>query len=128
MATAIDFQTPAPQASQNRQAKTNGSAGNTVAFATDWVKFQDTDIVAALSGSATDVEAVVERSAVDPAFLVNGSPQGAQTSPADATGFTGDLSTGIAPNIYTESGVGWWRINVTTVTGGTCTATLSGKA
>lgn len=127
MATAINLAAGQTSASNNRQIKTVGSAGNTVAFATDWVKMVDTDIVAQVNGTATACVATVERSAVDPAVLVNGVAQGAQAAPADDDGFDGNLATGVAPNIYTESGVGWWRINVTTVTGGTCSATLSGK-
>lgn len=127
MATDINFATGQPTASSNRQIKTVGSAGNTVAFATPWQKMVETDITAQVNGTATACVAVVERSSVDPGLIVNGSAQGPQTAPADADGFDGDLTAGIAPNIYNEPGVGWWRINVTTVTAGTCTATLSGK-
>ena len=102
-----------------------GSAASST-FSTDWHMFVNTNIIAALSGTATSVTAVVERSAVNPALLVNGSAQGAVTSPADAAGITGNLATGVAPNIYTESGVGWWRIRVTAISGGNCIASLSG--
>lgn len=114
-------------ASQQRKAVTAISRDNTDAFTTDWQRFVDTEIVVAVCGSATALTAVVERSAQDPALVVNGVAQGAEASPADDTGFSGDLSAGIAPNIYAERGVGWWRVNASVVTGGTCTASLSGK-
>ena len=114
------FQAGVTSASSNRQINTTLTTASAV-FATDWIKFVDCNLVAQLDGTATSVVAVVERSATDPA-----GQYGAHAAPADATGFTGDLTAGIAPNEYVEPGVGWWRINVTTVTGGECTASLSG--
>lgn len=125
MANLVQIKSGPIQASQNRKAKVMGSSGNTVPFQTAWVQFINTNLLAALSGTATAVVAIIERSAVDP----NLGSLGAVTpiiSPADSAGFTGSLATGIPPNIYSEPGIGWWRINVTSVTGGTCTATLSG--
>jgi hypothetical protein len=128
MATAIQFEVGPIQASQNRKVKVNGSAGNTAPFQTPWTRFVNTSLIAALSGTATAVTATVLRSAVDPNFLVNGVAQGPAASPADSAGFSGSLATGITPNVYTELGAGWWCINVTAISGGTCTATLSGQA
>lgn len=122
MATDINFATGQPSASENRQIKTVGSYGNTVAFATPWLKMVETEITAQVNGTATACVAVVQRSSTDPA-----GEYGAQTAPADADGFDGNLATGIPGNIYKEAGAGWWRINVTTVTGGTAAATISGK-
>lgn len=110
-----------PSDSSNREITTEGASA-TVPFATPWTRFVACDICAQVSGSASAVVAVVQRSDVNPG--ADGAL--AQAAPADATGFTGNPTTGIAPNIYTEPGVGWWRINVTTVTAGTVRASLSG--
>jgi hypothetical protein len=104
----------------SREIVTAYAAGS-APFTTDWQRFIGSDIVIALTGTATSVTVTVERSPTDPS-----SPAGALTSPADSAGFTGNLSTGIPPNIYTESGVGWWRVNVTAISGGNCTASMSG--
>lgn len=118
---------PSPKAVAKTASSARPGSAATVPFTTDWHQFVNTDIIAALSGTATAITAMVERSAVNPAGKgLTGAAQGAVTSPADSTGFTGDLSAGIAPNIYTESGVGWWRINVTAIAGGNCIASLSG--
>lgn len=123
----ISAPSPTPKVVVYTATSNAPGSGKTAPFATDWNKFINTNIIAALSGTATAVTAVVQRSAVNPNLLVNGVAQGAVASPADATGFTGDLSAGIPPNIYTETGIGWWRINVTAVSGGNCTASLSGQ-
>lgn len=99
----------------------------TAPFNTDWHQFVGTDIVAALTGTATSITAVVQRSSVAPTQVATAlQPAGPLISPADNVGFSGNLSAGIAPNIYTESGVGWWRISVTAISGGNCYASLSG--
>lgn len=87
---------------------------------TGWTAFAATDICAQISGSATSVTATVERSDVDPTLKT------AQVAPADSAGFSGDPATGIAPNIYTEPGVGWWRWNITAISGGSVNVSLSG--
>ena len=125
--TAFQFEEGPIQASQNRKVKTFGSFDNTVPFQTPWVKFINSNFTAALSGTATAVTATVLRSATNPNLQINGAALATYSSPADANGFSGNLSTGIVPNIYTETGVGWWCINVTAVSVGTCTATLSGQ-
>jgi hypothetical protein len=96
-------------------------SAKTAAFTGDWQMFQNCNIIAALSGTATSCIAVVERSATDP----NG-PFAANAVLADSTGFNGNLATGVPANVYQEASVGWWRIRATTVSGGTCTASLSG--
>lgn len=119
--SAYSAQGGSVSASNNRQIQTVGASA-AAPFATAWTRFTIGDICAQISGSATAVVATVQRSDVNPS--ADGSL--AQAAPADATGFTGDPATGIAPNIYSEPGVGWWRVNVTTVTGGTVHASLSG--
>lgn len=115
------FQGGLPSASNNKQI-VSGSQLLADPGATEWVKFVDCDIAVALSGTATTVVATVERSSTDPAGTAN-------IAPADNTGFTGDLTAGLAapePNIYTEPGVGWWRVNVGTLTAGNVTVSMTG--
>ncbi len=114
------FQAGVTSASGNKQITTTWGAATGV-FATDWQRFVACDIVAQVSGTATSVVAVIERSATNP-----DTDEDYTVAPADLTGLTGDLTTGVPPNIYTEPGVGWWRVNVTTNSGGSCTASLSG--
>lgn len=92
--------------------------------ATDWVRFVNTQIVAQVSGVATAITAVVERSDINPAGPRD--PGVTHVAPADTTGFTGDPATGVVPNVYIEPGVGWWRINVTALTGASVNLSLSG--
>ena len=124
----ISVPSPTPKVIAYTAISNNPGQGFTSPFTTDWHQFTNTDVVIALSGSATAVVAVVERSCVNPFARVAGSlvPQGPITTPADSDGFSGNLSAGIPANIYTESGVGWWRVRVSSVTGGDCTASLSG--
>ncbi len=87
----------------------------------DWTRFESTNVTASISGTATTGTVVVERSAFDPL----GSP-GASAAPADDASFTGDLTAGVSPRAYYETGVGWWRIRVTASTGGYVDCGLSG--
>lgn len=107
--------------SANTLLQTYG-AHDTVAFDTPWVRFANCDICAQVSGDASAVVAVVQRSDTNPA-----GPLGANAAPADTDGFSGSPADGIPPNIYAEPGVGWWRMHVTTVTDGTVYASLSGS-
>lgn len=65
-----------------------------------------------LAGTATNIVAVVERASQDPG---SGNEDWA---PAEASNFSGDLSAGMAPRVYIEPVDGWWRVRVTTLTGG----------
>lgn len=94
-----------------------------VTGATDWVQFQDTNIIVQIDGAATDIVAVVERSALDPSKYTD-----ATWAPADDLPITGDPSSGLSPFVYIELGVAFWRVRVTTLTGGTATVSLSGKS
>jgi len=98
-----------------------GRATLTATGQTGWMKFIAGDLIVQLDGAATAVTASVQRSSTNPA-LGSVTP-----APADSTGFTGNPSTGIAPNIYTETGVGWWRVNVTDLTGTPLNISLTGK-
>lgn len=65
-----------------------------------------------IAGTATSIVAVVERASEDP----NGDR--VNWAPAEADTFSGNLSAGIAPRIYVEPADGFWRVRVTTLTGG----------
>ncbi len=110
-------------ASTNREVKSCVSLANTEAFETDPIKFVSCQLIGQVSGDATDIVVLPERSATDP-----DGPFGPTWAPAPtyADGFTGDLSAGIAGIVFTEPGVGWWRLRGATVTGGDCSAALSG--
>lgn len=87
---------------------------------TEWVRFNDTQVIVQVSGTATSAIGLVERSAVDPAVSTD------YVAPVDS-GFSADLTTGLAGNAYVESGVGWWRVRLTTVTAGNVFVALSGQ-
>lgn len=86
-------------------------------------QFQRTDdgVYIQISGSATAITAIVERSTKDP------TRETANWAPAMAIPITGDLSAGIAPFIFNEPARGYWRVRITTLTGGTCTVVISGE-
>jgi len=107
-------------ASDNNELVIAVTTGITAATTTPWTRFANCDIVAQVTGDATAFVATIQRSATNP-----DGPVGALPGPADDDGFDGDLTAGIAPNIYTEAGVGWWRWNVTTCTGETLGANCS---
>lgn len=73
-----------------------------------------------ISGTATNIVGRVERSSQDPAVGT------ANWAPAEDTGFSGDLSAGISPRAFIEPAVGWWRVNLTTLTGGNCAVSIVG--
>lgn len=83
------------------------------------IRLQGT-VVVQLSGTATDIVAIVERSSRDP-----GSAQ-VNWAPAEDDTFSGDLSAGIAPRAYTDPAIGFWRVRITTLTGGTCKVSIIG--
>lgn len=93
------------------------------AGAMEWTRFADTQVIAQITGTATTGTVVVERSAIEPTSTTSST----YAAPADDTAFTGDLTSGVSPRVYTESGVGWWRIRVTTATAGYLDCALSGK-
>ena len=78
------------------------------------------DVSVQLSGTATDIVAVVERSSQDP-----GSGE-ENWAPVEGETFTGDLSAGIPPRAYIEPAAGWWRVRVSTLTGGYVRVSMAG--
>lgn len=86
---------------------------------TDWVALSGQVAVQA-TGTATSFTGVVERSARDPL-------DGADPAPAGDAPLSGDISAGLPPELYAEPGVGWWRVRVTTLQGGTATVAISGR-
>jgi hypothetical protein len=74
-----------------------------------------------LSGDATSLTAVVERSSQDPAGAnVNWAP--AEDSP-----FSGNLANGMSPRQYTEPATGYWRVRIASIAGGSCKVSIIGE-
>ena len=89
---------------------------------TDWACYTG-EIAVQVTGSAQHIAIRVERSALDP-----DGPDGANPAPADGVGIEieGSPVGGIAPVMYMEPGVGWWRLVVTELVGGSALLTTSG--
>lgn len=87
---------------------------------TNWIKFANTNVTVQADGTATSMSATVERTTRDP----NAGP--VTQAPADGVAFTGSAAAGLTPNVYQETGVAWWRVNVASVSGGSVTFSLSG--
>ena len=87
------------------------------AGATDAVSFVGTGIIVQFGGNATAMTAVLERSATDPAVAPSWST---------IDTFTGAPAS-LTPNSYDETGVGWWRVRLTNLSGGAATVALSGR-
>ncbi|SKB32479.1 hypothetical protein [Sphingopyxis flava] len=74
-----------------------------------------------ISGTATEMEIVVERSTNDP----NGpNPNWAPTT---VEPISGDLSAGIAPFRFSEPCRAYWRVRVVTLEGGNIIVVLTGE-
>lgn len=86
---------------------------------TDWVCLAN-NIAVQITGTATSITALVERSTQNPAAAAN-------PATVDAP-ITGSPLAGIQPTPYLEPGVAWWRVNVTAVAGGDALIALSGTA
>lgn len=82
------------------------------------------DIMVAVTGTATEVVYRVERAShlADPAIASN-------YAPADAPPFdlTSNPSDGAEQTFYREPSIGWWRVRVLSIAGGTATINLLGK-
>jgi len=76
-------------------------------------------VIVQLSGTATAITAIVERSTRDPAVDANWAP-------VEADPITGDLTDGIPPKRYWEPGIAFWRIRFTTMTGGSVQISMLG--
>lgn len=98
----------------------NGVQTLTTTGATDWL-LMSSYIAVQLSGPATSVTFVVERSVTDP----NG-PTGAMPVNADDAPIQGNPSTGLAPVCFLEPSSAWWRVRVTAITGAQVTVAISG--
>lgn len=86
--------------------------------ATDWVRITD-KLAVQLTGTATAVTVLVERSTRDPL-----GADGPNTALVET--LTGNLATGIAPVGYDEPGDAWWRSRATVVTGGVLLIAVNG--
>ena len=80
----------------------------------------DARIVVQLSGTATAVTAVVERSTNDPLSA------SANWAPAEDAVFSGNLANGIAPRQYAEPSSAYWRVRISSISGGNCTVSIAG--
>ena len=92
-----------------------------IGYTSPYVRLQGS-VVVQLSGDATSVAGRVEYSSRDP-----GGAE-ANWAPAEDTGFSGDLSAGIAPRTYVDPASGWWRFNLTGLTGGNCKVSIIGES
>jgi hypothetical protein len=89
---------------------------------TDWIKLRGI-VAVQLTGAATSVGAVVERSTDDP-----GGPQGGAGNPAPAgQTLSGSPSAGMPVGAYDEPAAAWWRVRLTAVSGGACNLSISGQ-
>ncbi len=75
----------------------------------DWVLCQG-DIAIQVTGTATAVSFIVERSTRNPSDTPNPAP--VATDPV-----TGNPSTGVNVLSYVEPGVAYWRVRITAMTG-----------
>lgn len=75
----------------------------------DWVLCEG-DIALQITGSATSVTAVVERSTRNPSGTPNPAPLSSDT-------ITGNPSTGMNVASYYEPGAAYWRVRLTALSG-----------
>lgn len=87
---------------------------------TDFVRVQG-DVVVQISGTATAITAKVERASRDP------NSGEVNWAPAETETFSGDLSAGIPPRAYFEPATGFWRLNISALTGGNCKVSIIGE-
>lgn len=92
------------------------------AGSTDWIALSG-QLAVQITGAASNLVYVVERSATDP----NGD-LGAHPAPADAAPLKGDPTLGMSPQGYFEPGTAWWRVNVSSFDGGPILVAISGTS
>ncbi len=85
--------------------------------ATPWKHYRST-LAVQVTGAATNVVLVVERSTLDPQ---KGSPDAVVVEQ-----ITGSAVAGIAPRGYDEPASAWWRVRAVTLAGGPVKAVVSG--
>jgi hypothetical protein len=77
------------------------------------------EVCVQLSGTATSITAIVERSTRDPVQGPNWAPAGDP--------ITGNPSTGLPIKRYMEPTRGWWRVHITALSGGSVISDVSGQ-
>lgn len=87
---------------------------------TDPVRLQG-DVVVQISGTATNLTAIVEHATRDP------STSEVNWAPAEDDPFSGDLSAGMAPRPYRDPATGWWRVRLSAISGGNCKISIIGE-
>jgi hypothetical protein len=98
--------------------KTEKTIASGATGATDWVRVRD-KLAIQITGAATGLTVLVERSTRDPA-----SAEGANIAVVET--LTGNLVNGLAPVGYDEPGDAWWRARATVVTGGQAVIAVNG--
>lgn len=90
----------------------------------DPIEVSDGYVTVQFSGDATDLSYSIQRSTMFPGAdgsLGNWAQVDAAIADADLTAGT------LSAVVYIESDHAWWRVNVTTCTGGSATSSVSGK-
>lgn len=98
----------------------NGYQTFTQVGVTDWILLSNY-IAVSVSGSATSVSIMVERSVTEPTGKIGATPVAADDAPIQ-----GNPSQGMSPVAYMEPGAAWWRIRVLDLAGGNVFVSLSG--
>lgn len=120
MPATISFLTTRDQDGNNAENRTELYQQLDSVGSSDAVRLQG-NVTVQLSGTATSCTAIVERASRDP-----GSAE-VNWAPAEDDPFSGDLSAGMAPRAYEDPAVGFWRVRVTTLTGGYCRVSIVGE-
>lgn len=83
------------------------------------------DVIVTFTGTATEAVVRVERAS---RLLINPSASDANWAPVDVSPFNQTInpSAGAEVAFYREPTMGWWRVNVISVTGGTVSVNISG--
>lgn len=92
----------------------------TEAGSTDWIALSG-QLAVQITGAASNLTYVVERSVTDPE-----SDLGAHPAPADDAPLKGDPTLGMSPQGYFEPGTAWWRVTVNSFDGGPILVAISG--
>lgn len=87
---------------------------------TEWVCLTG-QLAVQITGSASALTYMVERSVTDP----NGN-MGAHAAPADDAPLKGEPILGMSPQGYFEPGCAWWRVTISSMSGGPLLVAISG--
>lgn len=83
----------------------------------------DYGIVLQITGTATTFTAIPERATVDP------TTAGVNWAPVDELPLSANLTSDpLTPIVYNEPSRAWWRVRITTLSGGNVTISVEGEA